>query len=64
MARGKQIVGVLATLAVAFGVALVLNWGILGQLDQYRSGGRHWLGVHGLLCLITPSSRSLRVAEP
>ena len=34
MARWKQIVSALATLAVAFGMALVLNCGILGFFGQ------------------------------
>ena len=34
MARVKRIVGGLATLAVAFGVVLALNWGLLGFFGQ------------------------------
>ena len=34
MAQGKQVIRVLVTLAAAFGMALVLNWGILGFSGQ------------------------------
>ena len=51
MARGKPIVGVLATLAVAFGVALVLNWGILGFFGQ-KSADRAEHSLVGILLLL------------
>lgn len=51
MARGKQIVRVLVTLAVAFGVALVLNWGILGFFGQ-KSADRAEHSLVGILLLL------------
>ena len=50
MARGKQIVRVLVTLAVTFGVALVLNWGILGFFGQ-KSADRAEHSLVGTLLL-------------
>ena len=51
MARGRQIVRVLATLAVAFGVAVVLSWGILGFFGQ-RSADRAEHSLVGILLLL------------
>lgn len=49
------------------GLASHLCWDILYYGDvRWLPGGtidRLWLGIHGLLCPITPSSHSLRVAE-
>ena len=51
MARGKQIVSILVTLAVAFGVALVLNWGVLGFFGQ-ESADRAEHSLVGILLLL------------
>ena len=51
MARWKQIVSALATLAVAFGVAVVLNWGILGFFGQ-KSADRAEHSLVGILLLL------------
>lgn len=57
-------------LVAGYGIGLAshLWWDIIYYGDvRWLPGGaidRSWLGVHGLLCLITPSSRSLRVAGP
>ena len=56
-------------LVAGYGVGLAshLWWDIVYYGDvRWLPGGtldRLWLGIHGLLCLTTPSSRSLRVAE-
>ena len=57
-------------LVAGYGVGLAshLWWDIIYYGDvRWLPGGtidRLWLGVHGLLCLMTPSSRSLRGGGP
>ena len=51
MAQGKQTVGILVTLVVAFGVALVLNWGVLGFFGQ-ESADRAEHSLVGILLLL------------
>ncbi len=57
-------------LVAGYGVGLAshLWWDIIYYGDvRWLPGGtidRLWLGIHGLLCLITPSSRSLRRGGP
>lgn len=59
--------GVLHTVAAGYGVGLAshLWWDVIDYGDvRWLPGGaidRLWLGVHGLLCLITPEGRLLRV---
>ena len=51
MFQGKQVVTVLVTLAVAFGLALVLNWGVLGFFGQ-ESVDRAEHSLVGILLLL------------
>ena len=51
MAQGKQTVGILVTLVAAFGVALVLNWGVLGFFGQ-ESADRAEHSLVGILLLL------------
>ena len=59
--------GVLHTMVAGYGVGLAshLWWDVFAYGDvRWLPGGaidRLWLGVHGLLCLIIPGSRLLRV---
>ena len=51
MFQGKQVVTVLVTLAGAFGLALVLNWGVLGFFGQ-ESVDRAEHSLVGILLLL------------
>lgn len=61
--------GFLHTVVAGYGVGLAshLWWDVLNYGDvRWLPGGtidRLWLGVHGLLCLITPWGRLLRVSR-
>jgi len=62
--------GFLHTVVAGYGVGVAshLWWDVLDYGDvRWLPGGaidRLWLGVHGLLCLITPGRRWLRVSRP